>query len=388
MKLGLMLLLLTGPAFGEVWNTATPVGTDPVSQGATRIREMKAAIQSALRGNTTDGLEAVFPGTAPLTAPAFHYRGLRGTEAERPTADNGGLYFNTSIMSLQRSNGSNWETISTGTTNSALYGAPSISLASSGGLVTLSTSGNSFHISGTESITQIGGWPSGGIAMIRWTQARTIAYHASNLILIPASTQTVTAGDISWFQFTSTHQVREVARLANNIGGTGSYIVGPSTANYFYGDGSGLTGITFGSGVGVGISTGSNKGAIVWEYAKSVDGATQSSGCLVMLGMSDGTDTAETTFTSTTTATLHGPGGILLESCAPGSVCKVAVHGWARVRMGSSVGTSAVNQGMASFTERCRAGYFNDSPPANYQIGIFRQVVVQDEWAWVYITNP
>lgn len=94
------------------WNTATPAGTDLVQDGDDIIRELKADIQTALRGNTTDGLEAKFPGSDTAN-PVFRYRGLKGTTGARPTAGQYGLYINTTLNTLQRDNGSSWEDVAT-----------------------------------------------------------------------------------------------------------------------------------------------------------------------------------------------------------------------------------------------------------------------------------
>lgn len=96
-----------------VWDVSTPTGSDLVSQGDDRIRELKTAIQEALRGGTTDGLEALFPGSAPSTAPVFHYRGLKGTTAARPAAGQFGLYHNETLNTIQRDNGSAWQDVAT-----------------------------------------------------------------------------------------------------------------------------------------------------------------------------------------------------------------------------------------------------------------------------------
>ena len=96
-----------------VWNVATPAGTDPKSQGDDRIREMKVAIQEALRGGEADGDEAIFPGANPGTAPIFRYRGKKGTTAQRPAAGENGLYFDTTRNVLQRDNGAAWEDVGT-----------------------------------------------------------------------------------------------------------------------------------------------------------------------------------------------------------------------------------------------------------------------------------
>lgn len=100
----------------SVWSTTTPVGSDLLSQGDDKIREMKVAIQTALRagevaGDDVEGVEAIFPGASPSTAPVYRYRGLKGTTAERPTAGQYGFYFNTTRNVLQRDNGTSWDDI-------------------------------------------------------------------------------------------------------------------------------------------------------------------------------------------------------------------------------------------------------------------------------------
>lgn len=193
----------------EVWDTSTPLGSDPVSQGDDRIREMKAAIQAALRGQTTEGLEAIFPGSAPTTAPVYRYRGLKGTTGARPASGQYGLYYNTTLNILQRDNGSSWDNIGVNPETEAIHEVVAGALASSSGVVTLDETTNSFDVTGTEAITQIAGW-SAGIVRIKWASARIITYHATNLILQGAVSRNVIAGDIQTFQFTGSNTVREI----------------------------------------------------------------------------------------------------------------------------------------------------------------------------------
>ena len=192
-----------------VWNTATPAGSDPRSQGDDRIRELKTAIQESLRGGTTDGLEAVFPGAAPTTAPVFHYRGLKGTTAARPAALEGGLYFNTTTGTLQRADGSAWLDLTENAAYEAIHQAVGASLASVAGVATLPETGNSFNVSGTEAMTSLAGW-SAGVVIIKWTQARTLT-HGASFYLMEALSRVVSANDISVFEFTGSNAVREVA---------------------------------------------------------------------------------------------------------------------------------------------------------------------------------
>lgn len=94
------------------WDTTTPTGSESISNGDNRIRELKTDLQTALRGNATDGDEAKFPGSDTAN-PIFRYRGLKGTTGARPTAGQYGLYFNTTLNALQRDNGSSWDTVGT-----------------------------------------------------------------------------------------------------------------------------------------------------------------------------------------------------------------------------------------------------------------------------------
>jgi len=94
------------------WDTAVPAGSDLISQGDDVIRQFKTDIQTALRGNATDGDEAKFPGSDPAN-PVFRYRGLKGTTGARPAAGQYGLYINTTTNTLQRDNGSAWQDVAT-----------------------------------------------------------------------------------------------------------------------------------------------------------------------------------------------------------------------------------------------------------------------------------
>lgn len=98
------------------FDVTTPAGSDLLSQGDDKIRELKLAIRESLRagavaGDNIEGIEAVFPGSAPSTAPVYRYRGLKGTTAARPASGQYGLYFDTDRKVLQRDNGTSWEDI-------------------------------------------------------------------------------------------------------------------------------------------------------------------------------------------------------------------------------------------------------------------------------------
>ncbi len=93
------------------FDVSTPTGSDLLSQGDDKIREFKNAMLDALRGDDAEGVEAIFPGASPSTAPVYRYRGLKGSTAERPTAGQYGFYFDTTRNVLQRDNGSTWDDI-------------------------------------------------------------------------------------------------------------------------------------------------------------------------------------------------------------------------------------------------------------------------------------
>lgn len=95
------------------FDVTTPTGSEAMSSVDDRIRELKLAIQDMLRGGAAEGTEALTPGSSPLTAPVFRYRGLKGTTAARPASGQYGLYINTTKNTLQRDNSSSWEDVAT-----------------------------------------------------------------------------------------------------------------------------------------------------------------------------------------------------------------------------------------------------------------------------------
>ncbi len=93
-----------------VWNTATPSGSEAASNGDDRIRELKSDIQTSLRGDDAEGVEAIFPGSD-TSNPVFRYRGIKGATGSRPAAGQYGLFFDSTRNVLQRDNGSAWEDV-------------------------------------------------------------------------------------------------------------------------------------------------------------------------------------------------------------------------------------------------------------------------------------
>jgi len=94
-----------------VWDAATPAGSDPISEGDDRIRELKTALAEALshEGST-------FPGATPLSTPIFIPGMQRDTTANRPTGDSlvtARFYANTTLNVIERYNGSTWDAVAT-----------------------------------------------------------------------------------------------------------------------------------------------------------------------------------------------------------------------------------------------------------------------------------
>lgn len=122
---------------------------------------------------------------------------------------------------------------------------------------------------------------------------------------------------------------------------TGSFLAWPDgsiSTSAFSSPGSGAMNVNNADG---GATT--NQGVFV--YAKSVDGATQSSGCVVAVQMPSQSSSAIMQFTSTSTAgfdfsTNQARPGVLLESCSPTSICKVGVKGVYRITSSATFNTS------------------------------------------------
>ncbi len=109
-------------------------------------------------------------------------------------------------------------------------------------------------------------------------------------------------------------------------------------------------------------------------WAKSIDGASQSSGCVVAAGMVNGSVGNVMQFTSTTSAALdfniggHTP-AVLLETCAPGAFCRLGVFGIYRVystNVGIDYSSSQFPQTAAT---RCQVAASGANPDAGTIIG-------------------
>lgn len=115
-----------------------------------------------------------------------------------------------------------------------------------------------------------------------------------------------------------------------------------------FGDGTEQTTAATGDSFSSAFNTSASPGLInknqISMYATSMDGATQSSGCVVHVYYSDQGPSAAPLFTSTTTASMdmrNKTPAVLLESCAPGSNCRVGVNGIYRVQLDGGALASA-----------------------------------------------
>lgn len=88
-------------------------------------------------------------------------------------------------------------------------------------------------------------------------------------------------------------------------------------------------------------------------WATSLDGASQSSGCVVAVYFSSGSADGAMRFTSSTTIwnSVDQTTGVLLESCAPSRPCRVATSGIYRLQAGPLIGDADF---ITPSTTRCK----------------------------------
>lgn len=124
-------------------------------------------------------------------------------------------------------------------------------------------------------------------------------------------------------------------------------------------------------------------------WAISIDGASQSSGCVVVVKANGLGADASIVFTSTNTnqtrANADGVFGVLLESCAPGSICRVGTRGFYRVQANPS-GIADGHTDMLS-TTRCavQANSADDGQTVGYVLT--SGAIGASAWHWIYLKN-
>lgn len=137
----------------------------------------------------------------------------------------------------------------------------------------------------------------------------------------------------------------------------------------------------------VGYSTDANdNGYCEWaRWAKSVDGASQSAGCLVAgTYLADNSSSAQFVFSSTTTQPTTNAnrliGCVLLETCAPGAICRICCHGDALITVdGNGIGNGFVQYSAT----RCQATTKNTEDGS---VGIpLNTGVITSASEWIYL---
>ena len=96
------------------------------------------------------------------------------------------------------------------------------------------------------------------------------------------------------------------------------------------------------------------KSGYIAVQALSVDGASQSSGCVVMLGLGSSGAGGYLTATSTTTDSVNGVRGVLAEDCPANTVCRVKVAGLVRHKCNNGL---TVGFTMGTSSTRCNASH-------------------------------
>ncbi len=113
--------------------------------------------------------------------------------------------------------------------------------------------------------------------------------------------------------------------------------------------------------IGEGVPGGSTDANYNYWMMTSTDGATQSTGCVVTYSFSSNLANATLQFTSTTTASTGSGIGVLMQSCAPGAVCKVGIGGIFRI---ITVSAATKGDNAVTSTTRCQVTPVTGNPLA------------------------
>lgn len=99
------------------WDSSAPQGTVAANTLDTVIQSLKEDLNAALTANNAVlGDAGVFPGgVEPVTNPKYHYRGLKGTTAQRTAlaANESGLFFDTDENKFYSYAGGSWTAVGT-----------------------------------------------------------------------------------------------------------------------------------------------------------------------------------------------------------------------------------------------------------------------------------
>jgi hypothetical protein len=137
-------------------------------------------------------------------------------------------------------------------------------------------------------------------------------------------------------------------------------------------------------GIGLGNVSGTQLNNVDYIWAKSIDGATQSTGCFVVVGVANGNNATSNslTYTSTTTAITGNMLGVLMDnSVAPGSYARIAIRGLVRMK---AIASSTVDDAIITSTTRCAGNSVGSF--AFSSTGIF-MATDTSTWATVFLTT-
>lgn len=211
---------------------------------------------------------------------------------------------------------------------------------------------------------------------------------------ITASSSTFTATGNNIYSLTSSSGIHILAggiTWADNTTSTTATPGGGSGGNASLASTQTFTGAnTFTGTTTFGGSSQAQEQAMPSILARSFDGATQSSGCLVALAMESpgglgATSTSRIVFTSTTTVSAVGMLGVLLETCAPGSDCRIAITGLVRVKARPACASG--NHGaaiMSTWSTRCETSC-GVAALGNGIVGTVLSDNWSSGWAWFWM---
>ena len=126
-------------------------------------------------------------------------------------------------------------------------------------------------------------------------------------------------------------------------------------------------------------ATDSNGLAVI---ATSIDGVSQSSGCVVVLRMSNNSPTPTLQFTSSITAS-NAPVGVLKDTCAPGAICRVQTWGPARIILDNAGDASGQRIDMS--TTRCQGTNSNAAPASTSFARSMSASTGAGSWQWIML---
>lgn len=190
----------------------------------------------------------------------------------------------------------------------------------------------------------IGKFPSTGTITGTASEITVTVNGAPSAINLATAGQTTTCGSGNALIAATYNGGVATGGTCNNVlSGNGSL----TGNNDWYGTNNFHNSVTVSSGVILGDINQANKPQF-HVYAKSIDGANQSGGCLGIVGENS---SSQLTWTSTTTSSAVGKQGITVGSCNAGSVCEIAVGGQVLV---TETGATTFGDQVITTATRCQ----------------------------------